>query len=70
MNDDDDDETYLTRIRQLLTQTKAEPAKSRTIVELFRRFFSSDASEDKLEGTDCVQGRYHEIVPRLYLGDW
>ena len=65
----DDDETNLHRIRQLLMQTKAEPAKSRTIVELFRRLFSNDVQEEKLEGSDCVQGRYHEIVPRLYLGD-
>lgn len=67
---DEADENTLSRIRQILVHTKIEPAKSKTIVELFRRFFSPSGNEDKLEDADCVQGRYHEIVPRLFLGDW
>jgi hypothetical protein len=66
---DDDDESYLNKIRQILIQTKIEPAKSKTIVELFRRFFSSNSNPEKLEDVDCLQGGYHEIVPRLFLGD-
>lgn len=64
-----DDQTDLTRIRQILTQTRVEPAKSKTIVELFRRFFSNTAFNEKLADADCAEGGYHEIVPRLYLGD-
>jgi hypothetical protein len=71
MNDDDnnDEESCLNKIRQILIHTKIEPAKSKTIVELFRRFFSTNTNNEKLEDTDCVQGGYHEIVPRLFLGD-
>ena len=65
----DDDENYLTKIRQILIQTKIEPAKSKTIIELFRRFFLPHANQEKLEDIDCIQGGYHEIVPRLFLGD-
>jgi hypothetical protein len=68
-DDDDDDETCLNKIRQILIQTKIEPAKSKTIVELFRRFFSSNFNHEKLEDADCLQGGYHEIIPRLFLGD-
>lgn len=66
---DDDEETSIKKIRQILVQTKIEPAKSKTIVELFRRFFSPNSTNEKLEDVDCVQGGYHEIVPRLFLGD-
>lgn len=76
-NDDDDDDDnedkkekiILDNIRQILIQTKVEPAKSKTIVELFRRFVSATTNEEKLSDTDCVQGGYHEIIPRLFLGD-
>jgi len=68
-DDDDDDKTCLNKIRQILIQTKIEPAKSTTIVELFRRLFSPNINHEKLEDADCVQGGYHEIVPRLFLGD-
>jgi hypothetical protein len=70
MADDDDENSYISKIRQILMQTKVQPAKSKTIVELFRRFFAADASHEKLEDADCEQGGYHEIVPRLFLGDW
>lgn len=70
MSDDDDEETCISKIRQILIHTKTEPAKSKTIMELFRRFFSPNASQEKLEDADCEQGGYHEIVPRLFLGDW
>jgi len=66
---DDDDETCLNKIHQILIQTKIEPAKSKTIVELFRRLFSPNTNQEKLEDADCVQGGYHEIIPRLFLGD-
>jgi hypothetical protein len=74
MNDDGgggggDDEIYLNKIRQILIQTKIESAKSKTIMELFRRFFSPNSNHEKLEDADCVQGGYHEIIPRLFLGD-
>jgi hypothetical protein len=71
MNDDDnnDEESCLNKIRQILIHTKIEPAKSKTIIELFRRFFSTNTNNEKLEDADCVQGGYHEIVPRLFLGD-
>ena len=69
MTDDDDEKTCLTKIRQILIHTKIEPAKSNTIVELFRRFFSSNSNHEKLEDADCEQGGYHEIIPRLFLGD-
>ena len=65
----DDDETPLEKIRQILMQTKVEPAKSKTIVELFRRFFSPNGNQEKLDDADCIQGGYHEIIPRLFLGD-
>lgn len=68
-NDDDDEVTCINKIRQILVQTKVEPAKSKTIMELFRRFFSPNATNEKLEDADCVQGGYHEIIPRLFLGD-
>jgi hypothetical protein len=70
MNNDDDEETCLNKIRQILIHTKIEPAKSKTMMELFRRFFSTtNQNHEKLEDVDCVQGGYHEIVPRLFLGD-
>jgi hypothetical protein len=71
MNDDDDDDekSYLSKIRQILVHTKVEPAKSKTIVELFRRFFTTNSNPEKLEDADCMQGGYHEIIPRLFLGD-
>jgi hypothetical protein len=69
MNDDEEEQNSLTKIRQILIQTKIEPAKSKTIIELFRRFFSTNTSDEKLENADCLQGGYHEIVPRLFLGD-
>ena len=62
----DDDRQALERIRQILTQTKVEPAKSPLIVQLLRRVFSSG---EKLQDADCSEGSYHEIVPRLFLGD-
>ncbi|CAF1181463.1 unnamed protein product [Rotaria sordida] len=69
-NDEDDEKIHLNKIRQILIQTKMEPAKSSTIVELFRRFFSTNTNQEKLENIDCVQGSYHEIIPRLFLGDY
>ncbi|CAF2720449.1 unnamed protein product [Rotaria sp. Silwood2] len=73
-NDDDDDgndeKTHLNKIRQILIQTKIEPAKSSTIIELFRRFFSTNTNQEKLEDIDCERGGYHEIIPRLFLGDY
>lgn len=69
MTDEEENETSLEKIRQVLIQTKIEPAKSKTIMELFRRFFSPNTDQEKLEDIDCVQGGYHEIVPRLFLGD-
>lgn len=67
--DEDDENTSINKIRQILIQTRIEPAKSKTIVELFRRFFTTNVNHEKLEDADCVQGGYHEIIPRLYLGD-
>ncbi|CAF1096038.1 unnamed protein product [Rotaria sordida] len=69
-NDEDDEKIHLNKIRQILIQTKMEPAKSSTIVELFRRFFSTTTNQEKLENIDCAQGSYHEIIPRLFLGDY
>ena len=70
MTDEEGNEASLEKIRQVLIQTKIEPAKSKTIMELFRRFFSpSNTEQEKLEDIDCIQGGYHEIVPRLFLGD-
>lgn len=68
-NDDDDERTCLSKIRQILIETKVEPARSRTILELFRRLFSTHHADEKLVDADCEQGNYHEIVPRLFLGD-
>lgn len=69
-DDNDDEKSCLSKIRQILTETKVEPAKSRTILELFRRFFSTHHRDENLADADCEQGSYHEIIPRLYLGDW
>ncbi|CAF1104920.1 unnamed protein product [Adineta steineri] len=69
MDDDDDENIGINKIHEILVQTKIQPAKSKTIVELFRRFFSPNVNNEKLEDVDCVQGGYHEIVPRLFLGD-
>ncbi|CAF1010993.1 unnamed protein product [Adineta ricciae] len=69
MDGDDDVKTHISEIRQILIHTKAVPAKSKTIVELFRRFFMPNAGQEELEDVDCEQGGYHEIVPRLFLGD-
>ncbi|CAF4509887.1 unnamed protein product, partial [Rotaria magnacalcarata] len=33
------------------------------------RVFSTNANQEKLAGVDCEQGGYHEIIPRLFLGD-
>lgn len=68
-DEETDGETSLKKIRQILIQTKVEPAKSKTIMDLFRRFFSNSTSNEKLEDADCSQGGYHEIIPRLFLGD-
>jgi hypothetical protein len=69
MSEDDDEKNCLNKIRQILIQTRVEPAKSKTIIELFRRFFTTNANQEKLQDADCLQGGYHEIVPRLFLGD-
>lgn len=69
MTEEEEEKTSLEKIRQILIQTRIEPAKSKTIMELFRRFFSPHHHQEKLEDADCIQGGYHEIVPRLYLGD-
>ena len=68
-NENDEEKATLEKIRQILVQTKVEPAKSKTIVDLFRRFFSDQSANEKLEDADCTQGGYHEIIPRLFLGD-
>ncbi|CAF3712087.1 unnamed protein product [Rotaria socialis] len=68
--DEDEEKLNLNRIHQILIQTKIEPAKSNKIVELFRRFFSTNTNQEKLAGVDCEQGGYHEIIPRLFLGDY
>ncbi|CAF0863959.1 unnamed protein product [Rotaria sp. Silwood1] len=70
VDNNDDEKTHLNKIRQILIQTKIEPAKSSTIVELFRRFFSTNTNQEKLEDIDCAHGGYHEIIPRLFLGDY
>jgi hypothetical protein len=69
MSEDDDEKNCLNKIRQILIQTRVEPAKSKTIIELFRRFFTTNVNQEKLQDADCLQGGYHEIVPRLFLGD-
>jgi hypothetical protein len=66
---EDEEENCLNKIRQILIQTRVEPAKSKTIIELFRRFFTTNVNQEKLQDADCLQGGYHEIVPRLFLGD-
>jgi len=66
---EDDEKNCLNKIRQILIQTRVEPAKSKTIIELFRRFFTTNVNQEKLQDADCLQGGYHEIVPRLFLGD-
>jgi hypothetical protein len=66
----DDDETFLVRMRDVLTRTTIEPTKSRKLTERLRGLFSRQTDNDEqLEDDDCRQGNYHEIVPRLYLGD-
>lgn len=68
-DDENDENNYLYKIRQILIQTKIEPAKSKTMTELFRRYFFPNTIAEQYEGIDCEQGGYHEIVPRLFLGD-
>ncbi|CAF1427530.1 unnamed protein product [Rotaria magnacalcarata] len=70
VENEDEEKLNLNRIHQILIQTKIEPAKSNKIVELFRRVFSTNANQEKLAGVDCEQGGYHEIIPRLFLGDY
>lgn len=57
------DAEILERIREILNKNNCQSGQSQGIVNLFRRLLSLPENEQ------TEDGNYHEIIPRLFLGD-